>query len=106
MSLTEAVQHGVERGARLGRDGDLRAPARWLDPHRAARALALPGDGGLRFEPGDLDLSKRREVLSERVRITADSPQLGRRLDEGPDGREFSHLRRFSPRGGGSPAPG
>ena len=45
-----------------GRDRDLRAPPGGLELHRAACAVALPGDGGLGLHPGDADLAELAEM--------------------------------------------
>ena len=87
------------RGARLGRrrlrlrrfglrldrrERHPRSPSRRLDPHRAAYALALPGNGGLGFESRDPDLPERPvKVPGQRRRVAAFGPELGRGLDEG-----------------------
>ena len=49
----------------LRRDRHLRAPAGGLELHRAACAVALPGDGGLGLQPGDADLAELAEVAGE-----------------------------------------
>ena len=46
------------RGPGMGGQHHLGAPSRWLEPHRAARTIALPGNGGLGLEPRDPDLTE------------------------------------------------
>jgi hypothetical protein len=48
------------------REGHPRTPPRRLDPHRAADAFALPGDGCFRIELRDPDLPELGQVTSER----------------------------------------
>ena len=48
-----------------GGEDHLRPPPRRLEPHRAAGMFALPGNGCLRLEPGDLDLSKLAQVARQ-----------------------------------------
>ena len=79
-------RHGLSRllGLHLRGQRHPRSPSRRLDPHRAARTLALPGDGGLGLEPGDRDLSELAQVAGERGGVAAFGPQLGWGLDQGP----------------------
>ncbi|MDQ3435103.1 MAG: hypothetical protein M3481_10575, partial [Actinomycetota bacterium] len=53
------------RVGNLGRDGDLRPPTSRLELHGAAGVLALPGDRGLGFGTGDLDIPELAEVPFE-----------------------------------------
>ena len=52
---------------RRRREHDLRAPPGRRELHRAACAIALPGDGGLGLDAGDADLAELREMAAERV---------------------------------------
>ena len=88
-------------GLRLVRLGQLR-PQRHLGPpsgglyrHGAARALALPGDGVLRFELGDVDFAEGAEVLGEAIYLAQLLPQLRWRLYEGALRSEVRHCPRF-----------
>ena len=94
------------RGDRLDRDrldilgqlrGErhLRAPARRLQRHRAACAVALPGDGGLGLEAGDADLAELAEMPREMVDVGDLGPQLGWALDQGPLGAWLLHRVAF-----------
>ena len=78
---------GLGLGLRLGLRfplGQLRpqrhlgAPPGGLYRHGAARVLALPGDGVLRFQLRDGDLAERAEVLREAFDLAQLLPQLRR----------------------------
>jgi hypothetical protein len=62
------------RDDRRGRERHLCAPPRRLEPHRAAGMFALPGNGGLRLEPGNPDLPKLAQVARQRLRDAALRP--------------------------------
>ena len=72
------------RGRRVGllacrrRQDHLRPPARRGELHRAAGAVALPGDGGLGLDAGDPDLAELGEMAAQRVLAADLRPQLGR----------------------------
>src|SRR5947208_2761016 len=73
-------------GRDLGRQRHLRPPPGGLENHRAACAVALPGDGGLGLQPGDPDLAELAEVAGERGDIRDLRPKLGRAFHERPLG--------------------
>ena len=83
--------------SQLRRDRHLRAPSRRLQRHRAACAVALPGDGGLGVQAGDADLSELAQVAGEGVDVRDFRPQLRRALDEGPLRAWILHRVRLSP---------
>ena len=72
------VHRGRRRLLHLRGQGDLRSPARWLDRHGSACALALPGDRVLRIQLRDLDLAEGLEVLRQPVGLAQLAPELGR----------------------------
>ena len=43
-----------------------RPPSRRLEPHRAAYTIALPGNGGFRLEPRNLDFAQRPQMAGQR----------------------------------------
>src|SRR5205085_43917 len=61
--------------------------------------LALPGDGGLRLEPRDPNLSELAQVAGERRRVAAFGPQLGWGLDQGSACLVLCHGSSFRPGG-------
>ena len=75
----------------------LRAPSHRLHLHRAACAIALPGDGGLGVQPGDADLAELAEMTGQGVDVRDLRPQLRRALDEGPLRAWILHRVRLSP---------
>ena len=83
--------------SQLRRDRHLRAPSRRLQRHRAACAVALPGDGGLGVQAGDADLSELAQMAGEGVDVRDFRPQLRRALDEGPLRAWILHRVRLSP---------
>ena len=81
----------------VGRQRDLRAPARLLELHGAAGVFALPGDRVLGIQPADGDLAELAQMLGERFHLAHLAPQLGRRLDEGSVHGEIGHRSPGSP---------
>src|SRR5205823_3242751 len=82
----------------LGGQRHPRPPPGRLEAHRAARAVALPGDGGLGLEPGDADLSESPQAPGQSVGIGQLGPELGRGLHEGSlGGMHGAHLPHRAP---------
>src|SRR5215210_2178580 len=69
---------GHLRLGQLGAQRDLGAPSGGLYRHGAARVLALPGDGVLRFELRDGDVAEGAEVLREAFGLAQLLPELRR----------------------------